>query len=379
MRTPNRSLASNAFVGALVLLSAAASAVAAPAPAEARVLRVGTLSATPGQKVSGLIEVQHHAGGTPIPVTLICGAAPGKVLALVAGVHGYEYPPILALHRLAAELDPALLSGSLIIVPIANLPAFQKRMIYYGPSDWKNLNRVFPGNPDGSLSERIAHVLTREVVGHCDALIDLHCGDGNEALIPYSYWMISGDPKLDAESKELALAFGIETIIIDESRTKDPARSLYLGNTAVLRGKPAVTTESGFLGRTDEEDIVRNIRGIKSVMRLYKMMEGTPHMARKPVWIDRYEVVSSTRDGLFRPLVEMGARVAAGQAVGRLFDYFGAFVEEVRAPFAGIVLYIIGTPPANKGEPLFEVGRIQGESRGDGLPRSADFGTGACR
>jgi predicted deacylase len=298
----------------------------------------------------------------------------------VAGVHGYEYPPILALHRLASELDPARLAGSLIIVPIANLPAFQKRMIYYGPSDWKNLNRVFPGDPAGSLSERIARVLSDEVVAKCDALIDLHCGDGNEALIPYSYWMIAGDPAIDAKSKELALAFGIETIIIDESRTRDPARSLYLGNTAVLRGKPAVTTESGFLGRTDEADIVRNVRGIKSVMRLYKMMEGTPEMVREPVWIDRYQVVMSARDGLFLPLVERGARVAAGQAVGRLTDYFGAFVEEVRAPFAGIILYIIGTPPANKGEPLFEVGRVRGDAAGSGTTaRSGTDAQGAAR
>jgi len=369
MKTSFLSVLSRAVAGAVGLLLVVVIAACGDDD-HGQALRIGPLIASPGQKVSGLIEVAHPAGGTSLPVTLVCGAAPGKVLALVAGVHGYEYPPVLALHRLAAELDPARLSGSLIIVPIANLPAFQKRMIYYGPSDWKNLNRVFPGDPAGSLSERIAHVLTEQVVRNCDVLVDLHCGDGNESLIPYSYWMISGDPKLDTESKTLALAFGIETIIIDESRTKDPARSLYLGNTAVLRGKPAVTTESGSLGRTDEEDVLRNIRGIKSVMRLYRIMEGAPDMVRKPVWIDRYEVVYSNRDGLFQPLVERGARVAAGQAVGRVSDYFGAFVEEVRAPFAGLILYIIGTPPANKGEPLFEVGRVQGESadaRGAGL------------
>ncbi|MCJ7586749.1 MAG: M14 family metallopeptidase [Candidatus Aminicenantes bacterium] len=335
--------------------------IAAAHEVGAQELRVGFLRASPGQTVSGLIEVAHPGGGTSIPVTLICGAKPGKVLGLVAGVHGYEYPPILALVRIRATIDPARLSGSLILVHIANLPAFQKRLIYYGPSDWKNLNRVFPGDARGSLSERIARVLTDEVIGRCDALIDLHCGDGNEALIPYSYWMISGDPKLDAASKELALAFGIEHIIIDETRSKDPARSLYFGNTAVLRGKPAVTTESGYLGRTDEEDIVRNVRGILSVMKLYKIMEGTPDMVQNPVWIDKYEVVSSGRSGMFRPLVERGYYVRAGQRVGLLTDYFGNVLEEVRAPFTGIVLYIIGTPPANQGEPLFEVGRVKEE------------------
>jgi len=324
-------------------------------------LRIGSLRASPGQIVSGLIEVAHPGGGASIPVTLICGAKPGKVLGLVAGVHGYEYPPILALGRIRAMIDPARLSGSLVLVHVANLPAFQKRLIYYGPSDWKNLNRVFPGDARGSLSERIARVLTDEVIGRCDALIDLHCGDGNESLIPYSYWMISGDPKLDAASKQLALAFGIEHIIIDETRSKDPARSLYFGNTAVLRGKPAVTTEAGYLGRTDEEDIARNVKGILSVMKLYKIMEGTPDMVQSPVWIDKYEVVSSGRSGMFLPLVERGYYVRAGQRVGLLTDYFGNVLEEVRAPFTGIVLYIIGTPPANQGEPLFEVGRVKEE------------------
>ncbi len=333
-------------------------AVASEAPGE---LRIGSLRASPGQTVSGLIEVAHPAGGTVIPVTLICGAKPGKVLGLVAGIHGYEYPPILALDRIRTELDPADLAGSIVLVHIANLPAFQRRLIYYGPSDWKNLNRVFPGDARGSLSERIAYFLTNEVILKCDALIDLHCGDANEALIPYTYWMISGDPKLDAASKDLALAFGIEHIIIDESRTKDPAHSLYFGNTAVLRGKPAVTTEAGYLGRTDEEDIVRNVRGITSVLKLYKIMEGTPDMVQDPVWIDKYEVVTSGRNGLFRPLVERGYHVRAGQRVGLLTDYFGNVLEEVRAPFTGIVLYIIGTPPANQGEPLFEVGRVREE------------------
>jgi len=190
-------------------------------------------------------------------------------------------------------------------------------------------------------------------------LIDLHCGDANEALIPYSYWMISDKKSMDAKTKELALAFGIRHIIIDATRTKDLKESKYLGNTAILQGKPAITTESGLLGRTDEESIVRNVKGILSVMKLLKMIDGAPEMAPNPVWVDKYEVVYSNQDGLFYPQVEMGAAVAQDQTVGVIKDYFGNYKEDVKAPFAGIILYIIGTPPTNKGEPLFEVGRIQ--------------------
>ncbi|HUU37006.1 MAG TPA: M14 family metallopeptidase [Candidatus Desulfaltia sp.] len=325
-------------------------------------LVIGPLRVLSGQSASGFLEVPAREGvGTSIPVTVIHGAKEGKTLGLVAGVHGYEYPPVLALYRLKDMIDPQELAGTLILVHIANLPSFQKRTIYYNPHDWKNLNRVFPGDPEGTLSQRTAYVLTEEVVKKCDCLIDLHCGDGNEALIPYSYWMISGRREMDEITRTMALAFGIPHIIIDETRSKDLSDSKYLGNTAVLLGKPAITTESGYLGRTDEESIRRNVDGILSVMRLFRMIEGPPGKTAEPVWIDRYEVVNSRTDGLFYAWTKMGYYVVKGQKVGQVTDFLGNIKEEVRAPFSGIVLYIINTPPTSKGEPLFEVGRVKEE------------------
>jgi len=323
---------------------------------------VGDIMVEPGEMRSGYLHVPEKDGiKTRIPVTVINGSKAGGVLALVAGVHGYEYPPILALYRLKENIDPATLSGTLILVHIANLQSFQKRIIYYNPHDWKNLNRVFPGDPEGTISQRVAYVLKKEVVDRCDYLIDLHCGDGNEALIPYTYWMISGNKELDELSKKMALAFGIKYIIIDQSRTKDLSDSKYLGNTAVLFKKPAITTESGYLGKSDEESIVRNTKGILSVMRLFGMIHGEPSMVSDPIWIDKYEVVYSEADGLFYPLTEMGFYAQKGEKVGYLTDYLGNVIQELHAPFSGIVLYIINTPPANKGEPLFEIGSILDE------------------
>ncbi len=320
---------------------------------------IGDMTIQAGEIRSGYLPVPEESGiETRIPITVINGSMPGEVLALVAGVHGYEYPPILALYRLKKNIDPATLSGTLILVHIASLQSFQKRTIYYNPHDWKNLNRVFPGDLKGTISQRVAYVLKKEVVDRCDYLIDMHCGDGNEALIPYTYWMISGDKNFDDISKKMALAFGIKYIIIDQSRTKDLSDSKYLGNTAVLSEKPAITTESGYLGKTDEESIVRNTRGVLSVMRLLKMIKGAPDMIRNPIWIDKYEVVYSDADGLFYPQTEMGYFAKKGEIMGYLTDYLGNVVQELRAPFSGIVLYIIHTPPANKGEPLFEIGSI---------------------
>ena len=118
---------------------------------------IGDMAVESGEMRSGYLPVPEKNGiETRIPVTVINGSKPGEVLALVAGVHGYEYPPILALYRLKKNIDPATLSGTLILVHIANLQSFQKRIIYYNPHDWKNLNRVFPGDLEGTISQRVA-------------------------------------------------------------------------------------------------------------------------------------------------------------------------------------------------------------------------------
>ena len=147
---------------------------------------VGELTLPRGERLSGFITVPEGMDeGTTIPVTIVHGASDGPVLALIAGIHGYEYPPITALQAMRTQLDPASLSGTVILVHIANVPAFLGRTIYYSPDDGKNLNRMFPGDPDGTISQRIAHILTTEVIEQANYLIDLHAGDGNEALRPY--------------------------------------------------------------------------------------------------------------------------------------------------------------------------------------------------
>ena len=343
--------------GTAVLVALALAPAASAGPAD---FVIGSARVRSGSSHSGLLAVPGRAGaGTAIPFTVVHGARKGPVLALVAGVHAYEYPPILALYRLKDAIDPKALRGTVLMVHIANLPSFKRRTVYYGPDDWKNLNRVFPGDPEGTTSQRIAAVLNEEVVKRADVLVDMHCGDGNEALIPYTYWMTSGDRAFDARSKDLALAFGLTHIIIDDTRGRDPKDSKYLGNTAILRGKPAITTEAGCLGRTDEESVVRNVRGSLSVMRHLGMIDGRPEPVDDPVWIDKYEVVYSRWNGLFRPRIEMGYHVREGQIVGTVTDYQGRRAADVRAPFTGILLYVIGTPPCNEGEPLFEVGRVR--------------------
>lgn len=319
-----------------------------------------------GKVQSGYLDVPPGADGeTRIPITLIHGSKPGPTLALVAGNHGYEYPPILATQRFISHADPKNLSGRVIVVHVANLPSFLRRTIYYSPVDGLNLNRVFPGKRDGTISQRIAYVITKEVIEASDFLIDLHCGDGNESLRPYSYWMPIGEARVDEPARQLTLAFGLDHIVIDPTRSKDPSASLYCSNTAMTRGKPATTIESGGMGIAyDEEDIARVERGILNVLRHLRMVEGKPEMPPNPVWYEPAEVLRfpeslNEKSGLFFPQVRKSQMVAKDEVLGYVTDYFGRRIFDLRSPFAGEVLYIIGTPPISAGEPLAFIGALK--------------------
>lgn len=326
---------------------------------------VSKITAQPGSRASGLIEVPAGKDeATIIPVSVIHGAKPGPVLALIAGNHGYEYTPILALQRLLPRLDPKQISGTVILVHVANMPSFLGRTIYYSPVDRKNLNRVYPGKSDGTVSERIAYQITKEVIERADYVMDIHCGDGNESLRPYSYWDVkAGGADIVEKSKQMALAFGLDHIVMDSERPTDPANSVYCSTTATTRGKPAITIESGGLGATDNESIARIERGVVNVMRRLKMIEGQAQMVEHPMFIDRSEVLRSAATGIFYPLVEKGHTVAKGTLMGYVTDFFGQRVYELRAPFAGEVLYILGTPPVSKDEPLAMIGHISETQR----------------
>jgi hypothetical protein len=328
-------------------------AVAATAHAQ-QPFTVGPMTAAPGTTASGELAVPARAGdsGAAIPISIIHGARPGPVLALTAGVHGMEYPPILALQRVLKRVDPKTLSGTLVLVHVANMPSFLARTIYYSPADGKNLNRVFPGKADGTLSERIAHTITREVIERATHLVDLHCGDGNESLRPYSYWITTGKPEVAEAGRAMALAFGMDHIIVDRERPLDPSSSMYVSNTAITRGTPALTIESGGMGRTDEESIARIERGIAGLMKHLGMSPDGPAQVEQPIFLERSEVLRSSATGIFYPVVEKGHTVAQGTLIGRITDFHGRTLEEIRAPFAGEVLYVLGTPPISKGEPV---------------------------
>jgi uncharacterized protein len=320
---------------------------------------VGTATAKPGQKATGLLQVPAGVDpATEIPVAVINGTKPGPTLALVAGSHGTEYASIIALQKMIQTFDPADLSGTVIIIPLVNTASFEQKVPHLNPVDNKNMNRFYPGKMDGSQTERASWVITKQVVEKSDYLIDFHGGDLDENLLPYAYWPKTGDPSLDAISRKMVLAFGLDRIIIETDRPTDPNHSRYLDTTAITRRKPSITVEAGRAGTTDASDIDALIRGSLDVMRSLKMLPGTPTPVEHPVWVGNISILTSDRDAVFYPLVSPQMYVQHGMRIGYLTDFFGGKVQDITAPVSGIVLFIAAVPSMKKGDNISYIGEI---------------------
>src|SRR5919198_22177 len=229
---------------------------------------VGTATARRAEKAYGVLQVPAGSdAGYDIPVVVIHGASPGPVLAVVAGAHGTEYASILAVEDLIDAIRPQDVSGTLVLVPLVNVPSFEQVVPHVNPTDGKNMNRFYPGRANGTQTERASYVITKEVVERCDHLIDLHGGDLDENLRPYSYWTVTGNQKQDELSRAMVLAFGLDHIIISADRPKDPNAARFLENTASTRGKPSLTAEAGRAGTVEPRDVDVLVNGSLSLMR----------------------------------------------------------------------------------------------------------------
>ena len=327
--------------------------------AQQNAFTVGSATATAGQKATGYIDVPAGVDAAiSIPVVVVRGSKPGPVLALVSGSHGTEYASVIALEKLIPQLDPAQISGTVIIVPLVNVQSFLQKVPHLNPVDGKNMNRFYPGKADGTQTERALFQITKQVVERCDYLIDYHGGDLDEDLRPYSYWPKTDNPRQDAVTREMALAFGLDTIIVFTDRPKDPNASRYLDNTANTRGKPAIIVEAGHAGTVEPQDVHALVKGTLNVMRYLKMLPGTATVVEHPVWIGKIDTVTSDQTGFFYPLVERGTYVEQGMKLGYVTDYFGNTVFEAHAPAAGVVLYICAVPSMKKGDTIANVGEI---------------------
>jgi hypothetical protein len=323
---------------------------------------VGTAVAQRGQKAFGAIAVPKGSdAGYDIPVAVVHGARPGPVLAIVAGSHGTEYASIIAVQQLIDLAQPRAMAGTLILVPLVNVASFEQITPHLNPVDSKNMNRMYPGSATGTQTERASYAITKAVIEPCDHLIDLHGGDLDENLRPYSYWSVTGNARQDDVSKAMVLAFGLEHIIVSRDRPRDPNASRFLENTATTRGKPSFTAEAGRSGPVDAADVKALTDGCQRVMQYLKMLPApTPNAkAIAPVWIENLVSMTADAPGVFLPSAQPGARVTKGDRIGTVTDYLHQHARDVVASESGMIMFIRALPSLRKGDTIANIGVIK--------------------
>jgi hypothetical protein len=280
--------------------------------------------------------------GLDIPVVELTGAGDGPRLTVLAGVHGCEYAPMAAVRRWTAALAGRELRGSVRAVPVLNLTAFRARTPFLVPDDGKNLNRCFPGDPKGTMADRLAHAAFTQLIQGSDALIDVHAGDMVEALEPFALYDTG---PAEARALELATAYGLGYVIRQE-----PGPGRAVGGTtstaAAEIGIPAIIAEAGGCGLVEAAAVEAHVRGLDRVLAVLGMTDGAVAApATAPVRLGRFLWLRSVSEGWWEPSVRPGEQVAEGQVLGTVSSLDGAQVlQSVTAPAPGVPMFITSSP-----------------------------------
>ncbi|MGH2389308.1 MAG: succinylglutamate desuccinylase/aspartoacylase family protein, partial [Chloroflexota bacterium] len=296
----------------------------------------------PGDRRKGLLTFDHPLlKDDRWSYVTISGAHDGPTLCLTAGIHGAEYPAIDAVLRFARELDPARLHGRLLALPVVNLPAYHGRVPFLCPRDGKNLNRVFPGNPEGTYTEALAHHLVEGLYRQSDALLDLHGGDMVEDLVPFSIFHQVGDPTTDRQSMDLALAYGLPYLI---PLLDDGGLSGTTVSAAARIGVPGVVPEAGSIGQLQGEAVDRHLEGLRRALFSLGMVEGDFVPPAPPTQFREFRWVRSAHAGFFRKHISAGDTLHAGESLGSLVDLWGEPIEEITGSVDGVALFVTTSP-----------------------------------
>jgi predicted deacylase len=314
-------------------------------------LSIAGLSVASNQKISEIVPISVGGVDINFPLYLINGARPGPRLVITAGIHGAEYPCIEAATRLGRSLDPSAISGQVVIAPIANPISFAARSIYVSPQDNKNLNRQFPGDPDGTFSQALAFWLFTQIISVADYYIDLHGGDMIEALMPFGCYVETGQAELDGKAEALAIHFGLPYLALKE-------RSSIAGTTHMAAADaqiPALLAEAGGQGLLTEADVLTLESGVRRVMGSLAMLADVPLLPSSPEQFGSWRWLRSQVAGLYYPIVKVGEEVFAGQDLGRVADVFGATLQPLHAPVDGRVLFLVTSLAINANDPLLAI------------------------
>ncbi len=330
-------------------------------------LRIEGLSLSRGSRERVRIRVAELPEGTWVEygVMVIRGAKRGPVLYLGAAFHGDEVAGVEIAGRIASEIDPAQLSGTLIVVPVQNPLAFQVQHRFFlghmlkspmdqNPADpWAS----FPGDPNGNLAALLAHSLYAKLMRHCDYFIDIHTPTTGGRYAPFAFLPPARCGDAVARAEELAMAFGADYVLAND-------KGMYVGDKnphTILgeRGVPAFGVEIGEGGRVEEEEVLRGVRGIYNVLRELRMLPGDVETFGRRIVIRTMDVVRAGRGGILHLAVELNDPVREGQVVARIVNPFGEVVEEIKARGSGPVVRVATLPIVSTGERVVQLGVIR--------------------
>lgn len=310
---------------------------------------LGDLEAAPGSQVRGYCAVSLGATTISLPFVITHGAEPGPVLGVTAGIHGGEYVPMVAVRQFVRELDPARMRGTVVACLQSSPVAFQQRVAFLNPLDGQNLNRSFPGDPGGGPTARLTAWLWTNVITRADYYIDCHCGDLPETLAPFAGVSPGPDGVVNEHSRALADCFDVGLLMM--LRTEGATVS-----AAALAGIPAALVEVGGEGRWSEEDVDVQRRGLHRAAQLVGVLPGQAG-TRPRLPILESTAVLSEQAGLWFPDVAPGTPVVEGTRLGNLEDPFGAVLQEVLSPVAGVLAFGLSSLAAAEGSLLACIAR----------------------
>ena len=281
--------------------------------------------------------------GLAVPFVQLTGSADGPTLTVIAGVHGCEYASMDGVRRWLRTLEGRELRGRVRAVPVLNVTAFAARMPFVVPEDGKNLNRSFPGDPAGTLAERLAYDAFTQLITGSDAYVDAHCGDMVEALQPFALY--EAGPAED-EARELAAAYGLPYVI---RQAAGPGRAVTGTSSAgaAAAGIPAITAEAGGCGLVEEHAVALHVAGLDGVLAQLEMTRaGQPAgPPASPTYLGQFLWPRCAEGGWWAPAVKAGDTVTHGQVVGTVSTLDGATVKEtITAPADGVVIFVTSSP-----------------------------------
>ena len=327
-------------------------------------LQIEGMELAPGTRATRRLPVVEMADGTwvELPVMVVRGARRGPVLYLGGGVHGDEVNSVAIVSRVARELDPAALAGTLIAVPVQSPLAFriQHRLAIgqyvKSPMDQSPIDvfHSFPGDPGGNLAAIIAHALWDRFMAKAAFVLDVHTPTTGGRYAPFTFLPPTRCGAVVERAETLARAFGADFILAND-------KGMYVGDknphvVAAEHGKVAFGIELGEGGRLEDEEIERGVRGLTNVFKAVGMLAGAPERIGRQMVIRTMTVIRVTRGGVLRLSVRLNDEVAKGQTVATVTDVFGDVVEEVTAPHAGPVVRVTTFPSVSTGERVVQLG-----------------------